>query len=237
LAQAKERPDVLGALRACRLWRGADEAALERLAATARVESAPRGSLLASEGEPADRFGVVIVGKVRVYHLNADGRAITFESAGAGEPIAAVAALAGARYPANVEAATPVTIAWLEREALFSLIEAQPEVARAMIADLAKRVVDFTAVVTSMAMDVPSRLAAYLFQRALAVGRTTPGGLLVDLGMSKSELASSLGTVPETVSRALARLRDEGVIEVRAKDVLVKDVGALARIGSGYSEG
>jgi CRP-like cAMP-binding protein len=130
-----------------------------------------------------------------------------------------------------------VTVAWLEREALFSLIEAQPEVARAIIADLAKRVVDFTAVVTSMAMDVPSRLAAYLFQRALAVGRTTPGGLLVDPGMSKSELASSLGTVPETVSRALARLRDEGVLEVRAKDVLVKDVGALARIGSGYSEG
>jgi CRP-like cAMP-binding protein len=237
VTQSKERPDVTAALRACRLWRGADEAAIERLAATARVESTPRGSLLACEGDPAERFGVVVTGKVRVYHLNADGRAITFETAGAGEPIAAVAALAGARYPANVEAATPVTVAWLDREALFDLMEEQPAVARAMVSDLATRVLDFTAVVTSMSMDVPSRLAAYLFQRSLAVGRTTPAGLLVDLGMSKTELASSLGTVPETLSRALARLRDDGVLEVRTRDVLVKDVGALARMGSGYSEG
>jgi CRP-like cAMP-binding protein len=237
MAVPKSPADVLAALRACRLWRGADDAALQRLAESARVEHAPRGTVLASEGDPALRLGVVVTGKVRVYHLGADGHAITFETAGAGEPVAAVAALAGGRYPANLEAATPVTIAWLERESLFELIEAQPKVARAIVADLASRVVDFTAVVASLSMDVPSRLAAYLFQRSLSVGHTTPDGLLVDLGMSKTELASALGTVPETLSRALGRLRDEGVIEVRAKDVLVKDVGALARRSEGYTEG
>jgi CRP/FNR family transcriptional regulator len=55
--------------------------------------------------------------------------------------------------------------------------------------------------------------------------------------MSKSELASSLGTVPETLSRALARLRDEGVLVVRGSEVVVLDVGALARLGAGYEEG
>lgn len=237
MATPKRPSDVITVLRGCRLWRGADDAAIERLASTAQVQHAPRGTLLASEGDAAVRFGVVVTGKVRVYHLGADGRIITFETAGAGDPIAAVAALAGGRYPANLEAATPVTVAWLERERLFALIEAQPKVARAIVADLATRVIDFTAVVTSLSMDVPSRLAAYLFQRSLAVGRTTASGLLVDLGMSKTELASSLGTVPETLSRALARLRDEGAIEVHAKDVLVKDVGALARRSEGYSEG
>jgi CRP-like cAMP-binding protein len=237
MATPKSNPDIIATLRACRLWRGADDAALERLASTAQIEHAARGTLLASEGDAAVRFGVVVTGKVRVYHLGADGRAITFETAGAGEPVAAVAALAGGRYPANLEAATPVTVVWLERDALFTLMDAQPQVARAIVSDLAARVIDFTAVVTSLSMDVPSRLAAYLFQRSLTVGRTTPNGLIVELGMSKSELASSIGTVPETLSRALARLRDEGVIEVHAKDVLVKDVGALARRSEGYSEG
>jgi CRP-like cAMP-binding protein len=234
---ATDRPDVLTALRACRLWRAADDGAVAGLAAQARVENAPRGAQLAVEGERPDRFGVVVSGRVKVYHLGADGRELTFETAGSGDAVAAVAALAGARYPANMEAATDVTIAWLPREALFGLIESQPALARSLVADLAARVVNLTTVATSLSMDVPARLAAYLFQRSLAVGNATPEGLAVDLGMSKTELASALGTVPETLSRALARLRDDGTVAVRGRTVIVLDVGALARTGSGYSEG
>jgi CRP-like cAMP-binding protein len=228
--------EVLAALRACRLWSAADDEAVASLAAQARVERATRGRVLAHEGDKPERFGVVVSGKVRVYHLGADGRALTFETAGKGEAVAAVAALAGTRYPATIEAATDAVIAWLPRESLFALIESRPQLARTIVADLANRVVNLTAVATSLSLDVPARLAGYLFQRALAVGDSTAAGLVVDLGMTKSELASALGTVPETISRALARLRDDGVLDVRARDVIVKDVGALARLGSGYSE-
>lgn len=230
------REDALSALRRCRLFAAADDETVERLASAAEVTDAPRGTLLATEGDAADRFGVVVAGRVRVFHASADGRSLTFETVGATEPFAAVAALAGGRHPASVEAATPVTVAWLDRRTLFAQLDGQPDLARTLIADLAGRVVHLTSVATSLALDVPARLAAFLFQRALAAGRPTESGVLVDLGMTKAELASSLGTVPETLSRALARLRDDGVIVVRAKDVIVKDVGALARLGSGYSE-
>ena len=236
MPDTEPRADVLAALRACRLWSPASDEAIARLAANAAVKQVGRGTLLASEGEAAGRFGVVVTGKARVYHLQADGRIITFETVGSGEPLAAVAALAGARYPATVDAATDATVAWLPREALFDLMAAEPAVARALIADLANRVVNLTSVVQTLALDVPGRLARFLFQRSLAAGEATPEGLRVPLGMSKAELASSLGTVPETLSRAFARLRDEGVLDVRGREVVVFDVGALARLGSGYEE-
>jgi CRP-like cAMP-binding protein len=230
-------PEVLAALRACRLWRAASDEAVARLASVAKVQDADRGAVLVQEGDPATRFGVVVCGRAKVYHAGADGRVLTFETAGTGDPIAAVASLAGTRYPATIEAATDITVAWLKREDIFALIASQPPVARSVIVDLAARVANMTAVATSLSQDVPARVAAYLFQRSLAVGHATVEGLVVDLGMTKAELASSLGTVPETLSRALARLRDDGVLEVRSRDVVVKDVGALARLGSGYSEG
>jgi CRP/FNR family transcriptional regulator len=156
------------------------------------------------------------------------------ETVEAGAAVTPVAALAGSRYPAMVDAATPATIAWLPRAALFEVLDDEPAIARALIADLSERVVNLTNVVQTLALDVPARLARYLFQRSLAVGETTAEGLRVTLGMPKMELAASLGTVPETLSRALGKLRDEGVLTVRGAEVIVLDVGALARLGSGY---
>ncbi len=180
---------------------------------------------------------MLVSGKARVFYLGADGKQLTFEELGVGDPLAAVAALAGGRYPANIEATTAGTIAWLPRETLYEMLAEEPKVARDLIASLSSRVVNFTSVVQTLALDVPSRLARYLFQRALAVGETATDGLRVDLGMSKTELAAALGTVPETLSRAFARLKDDEVLDVQGRIVVVHDVGALARMGSGYEEG
>ncbi len=236
-ATAEIRPDVLAALRACRLWRTASDAAVEALARRATVRDVPRGASLAREGEPAEEFGVLVAGKARVFYLGADGRQITFETIEAGEPLAAVAAIAGTRYPANIEAATPATIACLPTEALFDLLAAEPQVARTLVTDLANRVVNFTQVVSTLALDVPARVARYVFQRSLQSGRPTPQGLEVSLGMKKGELAMALGTVPETLSRAFARLKDDGILEVHGQTVTIFDVRALAALGSGYEEG
>lgn len=231
------RPDLWAALRTCRLWHGASDRGVEKLARTATVRDMERGEMIAAEGDLADGFGVLVSGRARVFYLGADGKQITFEELGTGDAPAAVAALGGGRFPANIEATTAGTIAWMPRESLYALLAEEPTVARTLVAMLASKVVNFTAVVQTLALDVPSRLARYLFQRALAVGETTPEGLRVDLGMTKSELAAALGTVPETLSRALARLRDDDVLDVQGRVVVVYDVGALARMGSGYEEG
>jgi CRP-like cAMP-binding protein len=230
------RADVWAAFRGCRLWRTASDEAVAELARSSRVRDVSRGTPLATEGEAAEQFGLLVTGKARVFYLGADGRQITFETVDAGHPFAAVASLAGSRYPANVETSTPATVASIPAEALFELLDREPAVARTLVADLANRVVNFTAVVQTLALDVPSRVARYVFQRALKEGRPVHGGLEVPLGMKKGDLAMALGTVPETLSRAFARLSADGVIEVRGQNVLVLDMRALASLGSGFGE-
>jgi len=231
------RPDVWCAFRGCRLWRTASDEAVAALARRARVSDVARGTSLAREGEAADEFGVLVAGRARVFYLGADGRQITFETVEAGQPLAAVAAMAGARYPANIDAATPVTYACVPAEALFDLVDSEPQVARTLLADLANRVVNFTAVVSTLALDVPSRVARYVFQRALQSGRPVPNGLLVSLGMKKNDLAMSLGTTPESLSRAFAKLKEDGIMSVSGQEVTITDMRALAAQASGYNEG
>lgn len=231
------RADVWSAFRACRLWRTASDEAVLDMARSARVRDVARGAILATEGDVASEFGLMVAGRARAFYLGADGKQITFETMESGDPLAAVAALAGTRYPAQIEAATAATVATLPSEALFELLEREPQVARTLIADLSNRVVNFTSVVHTLALDVPSRVARYVFQRALQSGRPTVSGLEVDLGMKKGELALALGTVPETLSRAFGKLKDDGILEVHGATVTVLDVRALATLGSGYSEG
>lgn len=230
------RSPLWTALRACRLWRTASDEAIDALAEKASARTVSRGALLASEGDSSDTFMVVMSGKVQVVNQMADGRRLTLETFESGDPVAAVASLAGTRTPFNVEAATDATIATLPRAALFELLAHEPEVAAGLIADLAARVIHFTAVVQGLSMSVPARLARYLFQRSLSAGRPTQRGLEFDLGMAKSELATALGTVPETLSRAFAKLRDEEVADVHGQNVIVLDVRALASLGSGYDD-
>jgi len=230
------REDAYAALRACRLWRAAADETVRSLAERALVVDISRGTQLATEGDSAERFGVVVTGRARVFSLAPDGRRVSLETVETGEPLAALAALSGGRYPFNIDAVTPATIAWLPRQALLDLLECEPEVARDLIADLAGRVVHFTSVVQTLTLDVPSRLARYIFQRALQTGRTSPTGLEIDLGMRKNELAEALGTVPETLSRAFARLKNDGIVAVRGSEVTILNVRALAALGSGYEE-
>jgi CRP/FNR family transcriptional regulator len=227
---------VAQALRACGLLREASDEAIGQLAGSAVTQSAQRGGLLATEGEPADRFGVVMSGKVRVYHLGIDGRETTVDTLAAGDSFATAPTLAGGRHPAMIAAATACTVAWVSRAALYALLEKEPQVARSLLADLASHVIRLTTVTRTLSLDVPERLAHYLFQRSLEVGEATAEGLRVTLGMTKAELASALGTVPETLSRALGKLRDAGILTVRGSDVIVHDVGALARLGSGWND-
>lgn len=231
------RPDAWAAFRACRLWRTVSDASVGALARRSRVSEVARGAHLATEGESADQFGLVVAGRARVFHLGADGRQITFETIEPGEPFAVVAALAGTRFPANVDAATPATVAFVPSSALLDMLDAEPTLARTLIADLANRVVNFTAVVQTLALDVPSRVARYVFERALQSGQPVAGGLEVSLGMKKGQLAMALGTVPETLSRAFAKLKDDGVLEVNGQTVTVLDMRALASLGAGYDEG
>jgi CRP/FNR family transcriptional regulator len=231
------RADVWSAFRGCRLWRTASDDAVAELARASRIESVARGARLAAEGSPAEQFGLIVSGRARVYYAGADGRQITFETIQAGEPFGAVGALAGTRHPANVDAATSATIAFVPAQALFALLDAEPEVARTLIADLAGRVVSFTSVVTNLSLDVQGRVARYVLHQALKGGRPTARGLEVGLGMKKGELAMALGTVPETLSRAFAKLAADGVMEVNGQLVTIVDMRALAALSSGYEEG
>ena len=113
------------------------------------------------------------------------------------------------------------------------LIKKRTDIAFKLLAGSALWVRRLTDLIAEYAKAVPSRLAGYLLAEALRQRPTAlADGARVRLAVNKGELAAHLGTVAETLSRAFARLRDDGVIEVEEREITIKDLAALRDLAS-----
>jgi CRP/FNR family transcriptional regulator len=214
------------------LFAGLGEADLVALQAIARVRECPRGELLFSDGERADGFFVVLDGKVKVYKLSAEGKERILHIVHPGGTFAEAAIFGNGLYPACAETLLPCKLLFLPKVGFLDLLAANSRIAINMIAGLSRFLRQFAQQIEELTFkDVPSRLARYLLD--LARGRQ----ITVELPISKSQLASNLGTVSETLSRTLRKLSDDDLIRVTGKKVAILDVERLEELAERCKEG
>lgn len=214
------------------LFAGLSDADLEALQAVSRIRECPRGELLFSEGEKADGFFVVLDGKVKVYKLSSEGKERILHIVHPGGTFAEAAIFGNGLYPAYAEPLLPCRLLYIPKSAFLELLAANSRIAINMIAGLSRFLRQFAQQVEELTFkDVPSRLARYLLD--LAKGKRTT----VELPISKSQLASNLGTVSETFSRTLRKLSDDDLIRVDGRRIEILDVERLEELAEKCKEG
>ncbi|NPV70428.1 MAG: Crp/Fnr family transcriptional regulator [Firmicutes bacterium] len=221
---------IAACLKQAPLFSGLDDPDLSRLASVTRPTSYPAGETIFSEGDEAKGFYVVASGKVKVFKMSGDGKEHILRVFGRAEPVGEVAVFTGGRFPANAETLVESTALFVPRKEFLRLIQDRPEIALNMVATLSERLRWFADVIEDLSLrEVSARLARYFLSLA---GPARPAEFVLD--MPKSDLASSLGTVAETLSRTLARMRQDGIIAVNRDRVRVLDRGNLERLAAGF---
>ncbi len=195
-----------------------------RFASIASEETVARGGVIFSEGDDGDGFYAVISGQVRVFKLSVDGKEQTLHVFGPGEIFGEVPVFAGGQFPAHAAALKKSRVFFFPRQAFIDLIQADPSLALNMLAVLSRRLRQFTTLVESLSLKaVPGRLAAYLLY--LAEHGEDPENVSLDI--SKVQLASLLGTIPETLSRVLGKMGREKLIHSTGS----RSIKLLDRVG------
>lgn len=203
----------------------ADE--LEPLVALARLRSEERGTLLFSEGERAEGFFIVASGRVKIYKLSADGKERILHIVHSGDTFAEAAIFGDGRYPAFAETLCRAELVFLPEREFLDLLHNRSEIAINMIGGLARFLRQFAHQIEELTFkDVPARLAGYL----LRLKAERDGTCL--LPINKSQLASNLGTVSETLSRSLRRLADDELIRVDGKRIEILDRELLEELAA-----
>lgn len=211
------------------LCRDLDRQELEALSQIALVRSAKKGEILFFQGDPATGFFILLDGSVRVYKASPEGKEYTLHHIQAGQMFAEAAIFKGKTFPANAVAAEVSTFAFLPKDRFIKLIRDSPLMSLKMIAALAGFVREFNQQIEDLSLkEVPARLASHLLRKAEQVGASE-----VTLDITKTELARSLGTIGETLSRNLKKLRDLDIVEVDGKIITILDPARLQAVADG----
>jgi CRP/FNR family transcriptional regulator len=224
--------EILPLLKHIPLFAGLQEPDLYALQEISRVRECQRGDLLFSDGEKAVGFFVVLEGKVKVYKLSAEGKERILHIVHPGGTFAEAAIFGNGLYPAYAEPLLSSRLLFIPKESFLELLAGNSRIAINMIAGLSRFLRQFAQQIEELTFkDVPSRLASYLL--GLSKGKAGT----VELPISKSQLASNLGTVSETLSRTLRKLADDDLIQVQGKRVEILDVERLEELAEKCKEG
>jgi len=212
------------------LFHGLPGEQLEEIVTSMADQTFDRGQTVLSEGEAAEGFFVLVQGKVKIFKLSPDGKEQILHIVGAGESFGEVPMFAGGHFPANAETIEKSRIFFFPRAAFLDLIRKDPSLAMNMLAELSRRLRQLTRLVEELSLkEVPGRLAAYILFLSEENNNTSE----VELDITKGQLASLLGTIPETLSRILGKMSTQGLIAVQGRKLSILDRNALEDLAAG----
>jgi CRP/FNR family transcriptional regulator, cyclic AMP receptor protein len=193
------------------------------------------GELLFSEGEPCNGLHVIARGKVRIFKTSVNGREQVLALNGPGDTIAELPVFDGGPYPASASAMEDAEIAFISRRDFHAYCLEHPEVALKVLAQVGARLRRLVGIIEELSFTtIRQRLIAMLVKLAQSQGAKTDRGIEFQLPSTHQELASQLGTVRELISRNLMRLQAEGLLDVDARHIVVRDLkGLTAQLESG----
>src|SRR5512139_2154436 len=221
-------------LRKSPLFAGLKEEDLRRIRSIAIPKKLVKKEVLFADGEEARGFYVILSGKMKLYKISPEGKEQILHIVAAPDAFAEAALFLGGTYPAFAEALTDTQLLFFPKRDFVHLIERNPQLSINMIVTLSQYLKRFTLLIEELSLkEVSARMAKHLIDLSLKAVKEGKSPNEVELDLSKTQLASKLGTISETLSRTLAKMKAKKIIDVKRNRILILDRKGLEALASG----
>lgn len=212
-------------LRSCQLFNGLPASDLDAIAGFSVLRNVAKDNYLFREGDSAEGFYVVQKGAINVHRVSPAGKEQVIHVFRPGESLAEAALASEHGYPANGRAVESSAVIVIPKVPFLALISQRPDLGLRMLGSMSQHLRVLVSLVDDLTLkDVETRFLNWLLKRC---GRDARGSAVVELSSTKRVLAAELGTSSETLSRTFAKLREEGLLDVKGSSVHIPDVIAL----------
>lgn len=213
------------------LFAGVGSEACRQAVGAAWERSAAPGEVLFRQGEAAATLYLMLEGRVKLTQLGADGQEVVIRFIAPGGLIAALAVLDQGPYPVTATAVTATRLLAWPRETFAALMQRTPALAVNAMRLLSERLREMQQRFREVATErVAQRVARALVRLIRQVGRKTDAGVLIDMPLSRQDLAEMTGTTLYTVSRILSDWEASGLVASGRERITVRAPHRLATI-------
>lgn len=204
------------------------------VATMARPRHLVDGEFIHGVGEQTGTMFVVHSGAVKVHRPLPSGRQQLLRVVQPGDTLGEHAFLTGSAPLEEAQAVDDTRLCVFVHDDLNKLLERYPAIAQRMLRTLGERLAHTEHRLTLNTQSVEVRIADYLLQQPLLrPPNGADGGLQVQLPLNKKDVASLLGTTPESLSRALGRLRAKKMVCIDDDVVTLVDPDGLEQLVAG----
>ena len=212
------------------IFKGLSPKQIETLSNTLVEINFKRDHIIFSEGDEATGFYILISGRIKVFKISLEGKEQILHIFGPGDIFGEVPMFEGNHFPANAETIEKSRLLFFQRSSLIELIKKEPNLAMNMLAALSIRLRQLAHLIEDLSLkEVPGRLAAYLLYLSDRVERNSE----LKLDIPKGQLASLLGTIPETLSRIFNKTNRKGLIKIKGRKIRLLNKEALKEVAAG----
>ncbi|PAU82443.1 Crp/Fnr family transcriptional regulator [Halovibrio salipaludis] len=208
------------------LFNGLSRRDFEDLGESIRLVKLRRGQVLYKQDSPAYEFFYVVSGRLRLYRLDTTGQERTLDSHGPGEVFADVMIYADpARYVAYAEPLRRTELLAIPTDRFRAILERNPAYSQLLLRQYASRMVQrFRDLEVMTVRRGVQRVMRYLLE---FVPDNQRYNIEVELPLPQNQIATRLAMQPETLSRLMRDMAEEGVFELRRGRLFIPDRQAL----------
>ena len=206
---------------------------LRKISSFSKIKKFSKNEIIFHENDTYLGFYVLLKGAVKVFKISSKGKESVVHIIKPLNAFADIPLFEGGNYPVSAETLEETVVLLIPKENFLELIHSEPEMSLKMLAGFAKRLKSLISQLEDLSSrEVPNRLAKYILKEIKISSTENLPEPFIKLSVPKSTIASYLGTITETLSRAFKKLQDEKIIRVIGKKIFIEDYKKLKNLAN-----
>lgn len=191
-----------------------------------------KGQIIFFEGDVSDKFYIINKGKIKIFKYTKEGKEQILYILSEGDFIGYLSLLKKGKLDFNAEALEDVGVCYLTKDDFDDIVRSNPEISLKILENLHDRVRSLENLVQTLSTkDIEARIAALLLGFAKDFGREEKKGMVIEMPLSREEMANYIGVTRETMSRKLSAMEEEGLIELLGnRKIIIKGMDLLEEL-------